>query len=83
VSRHAPLAQDPFPSVGSAELLLEPWCTGYALIDQFWFDVEPSYIEGHRKKGVKHDRCEFGAGGGSPVDRSLRKLTPLDGVCMP
>jgi hypothetical protein len=44
-----------------ADSLREPWCTGYALIDQFWFDVEPSYIEGHRKKGVKHDRCEFGA----------------------
>ena len=45
-----------------AQLLGGGSCTkGYPLIDQFWFDVEPSYIEAHRKKGVQHDRCEFGA----------------------
>jgi len=33
---------------------------GDGKINQFWFDITPSYIQSHRKNGVLHDRCEFG-----------------------
>jgi len=33
---------------------------GNCMINQFWFDITPSYIQRHRKNGVLHDRCEFG-----------------------
>eukprot|EP00747_Dinoflagellata_sp_TGD_P168328 gnl/TRDRNA2_/TRDRNA2_194480_c0_seq1.p1 gnl/TRDRNA2_/TRDRNA2_194480_c0~~gnl/TRDRNA2_/TRDRNA2_194480_c0_seq1.p1 ORF type:complete len:214 (-),score=40.90 gnl/TRDRNA2_/TRDRNA2_194480_c0_seq1:224-865(-) len=33
---------------------------GSGVINQFWYDITPSYIESHRKSGTQHDKCEFG-----------------------